>query len=145
MFLQEIVLLLGCLLSVELVNLRLLLESQVLQFSQMQVAVLLITAGLLALGLVVNDETGVLVGLAIFFAGFNFLEASMPARLSLLAPIEVRGSAMGVFSTAQFLGAFAGGLLGGILYAAAGPESVLVAAAVLAALWLLSLLARRAA
>ena len=48
-----------------------------------------------------------------YFAGFNFLEAGLPARLSVLAEDEVRGASLGVFSSAQFLGAFVGGLIGG--------------------------------
>jgi predicted MFS family arabinose efflux permease len=31
-----------------------------------------------------------------------------------MAPVEVRGAAMGVFHTSQFLGTFCGGILGGI-------------------------------
>ena len=52
-------------------------------------------------------------------AGFNFLEAGLPARLSLVAEEDSRGASLGVFSTAQFLGAFVGGLIGGRFLAAA--------------------------
>ena len=55
----------------------------------------------------------VFVALVIYFAGFNFLEAGLPARLSMLADDDVRGASLGVFSSAQFLGAFVGGLIGG--------------------------------
>ena len=59
--------------------------------------------------------TLVTAAMAVFFAGFNFLEASLPAWVSLLAPAPVRGACLGVFSSAQFLGAFCGGLLGAAL------------------------------
>ena len=55
----------------------------------------------------------VFLALALFFAGFNFLEAGLPARLSILADGESRGATLGVFSSSQFLGAFVGGLIGG--------------------------------
>ena len=55
--------------------------------------------------------------LVLFFAGFNFLEASMPSLVAKISPADMKGTAMGLFSSAQFLGAFAGGLLGGIMLA----------------------------
>lgn len=78
----------------------------------------------------------VFVALAIFFAGFNFLEASLPARLSILAKGEIRGASLGVFSSSQFLGAFAGGLIGGRFLAGGQPAHVFIACASLASLWL---------
>ena len=55
------------------------------------------------------------VMLVLFFGAFNFLEAMLPATVTRIAPADMKGTAMGLFSSAQFLGAFAGGLLGGIL------------------------------
>jgi len=51
--------------------------------------------------------------LTVFFAAFNFLEAALPSLISRLAPGQARGTAMGVYSSAQFLGIFLGGVLGG--------------------------------
>ena len=51
--------------------------------------------------------------LLIFFAGFNLLEATLPSWLSKICPVGNRGTAMGIYSTSQFFGAFAGGLAGG--------------------------------
>jgi predicted MFS family arabinose efflux permease len=56
------------------------------------------------------------IALLIFFIGFNFIEASLPSLLSRKASQEVRGTAMGVFSTGQFVGAASGGMIGGWLY-----------------------------
>lgn len=53
------------------------------------------------------------VAMVLYFGGFNFLEAGLPARLSVLADDDVRGASLGVFSTSQFLGVFVGGLIGG--------------------------------
>lgn len=51
----------------------------------------------------------------LFFAAFNFLEAALPAWISRLASPESRGTALGIYAFAQFLGMFAGGAIGGIL------------------------------
>jgi predicted MFS family arabinose efflux permease len=76
------------------------------------------------------------LALAVFFAGFNFLEAGLPARLSLLASEESRGAFLGVFSSSQFLGAFAGGLIGGRFLGGGDPTDVFFACALLASIWL---------
>ncbi|MCI0517814.1 MAG: MFS transporter [Woeseiaceae bacterium] len=101
------------------------------------VAIALLIAGELALALAGFSATTVVVALAIFFAGFNFLEAGLPARLSLAAEGEIRGASFGVFSSSQFLGAFAGGLLGGRFLAGGQPGTVFLACGLLSALWLL--------
>jgi len=54
--------------------------------------------------------------LLLFFVGFNTLEASLPSMVSKYAPAGAKGTAIGVFNTSQFFGAFLGGVLGGFLY-----------------------------
>ncbi|MDX8382314.1 MAG: MFS transporter [Ghiorsea sp.] len=54
--------------------------------------------------------------LLVFFTGFNTLEASLPSLVSKYAPAGAKGTAIGVFNTSQFFGAFIGGVLGGFLY-----------------------------
>jgi predicted MFS family arabinose efflux permease len=99
-------------------------------------AIVLIIAGELLLGFAGFSAWSVCIALAIFFGGFNFLEAGLPARLSIAAAGEVRGASFGVFSSSQFLGAFAGGLLGGRFLAGGDPGTVFLACAALAVLWL---------
>jgi len=100
-------------------------------------AILMLLIGLLGLALVGTTVTMVLIALAVFFAGFNFLEAGLPARLSILATEEVRGASLGVFSSAQFLGAFAGGVMGGYLLSGGNTALIFMACAVIAAVWLI--------
>lgn len=100
------------------------------------IAVLLLLAGELALTFTGFATMPVFVALALFFAGFNFLEAGLPARLSMLAEGAARGASLGVFSSAQFLGAFAGGLIGGRFLATGRPADVFFVCALLAAVWL---------
>ena len=98
------------------------------------IAVVSVSLGFLAFGL--GSLAAIVAGLVIFFAGFNVLEAKLPALVSRTAPREARGAATGVYSSVQFLGTFAGAAAGGALAQHAG--SVVVLAACLAAMlaWL---------
>ncbi len=74
--------------------------------------------------------------LVLFFAGFNLLEATLPALVSKAAPMARRGTALGVYSSLQFLGIFCGGVLGGVLLGSFGVAGVFASGTVLALLWL---------
>ena len=102
------------------------------------IAVALVLTGQLLLAFGSFGAAPVFAALVIFFAGFNFLEAGLPARLSLLAHGHARGASLGVFSSAQFLGAFVGGLIGGRFLAGGRPADVFFVCALLAAIWLAS-------
>lgn len=102
------------------------------------IAVTLVLVGQLLLAFGSFGAAPVFAALVIFFAGFNFLEAGLPARLSLLAKGHARGASLGVFSSAQFLGAFVGGLIGGRFLAGGRPADVFFVCALLAAIWLAS-------
>ena len=75
--------------------------------------------------------------LFVFFIGFNFLEASLPAHVSRLAPAGQKGTAMGVYSSSQFLGAFLGGISGGYIAETFGFSYLFASNAALALLWIL--------
>lgn len=77
----------------------------------------------------------VLASLTLFFAALNYLEARLPALLTQSAPGADRGAALGVFATAQFLGAFCGGALGGVLLGRYGLSGVFWGGAATALLW----------
>ncbi|MEJ2682501.1 MAG: MFS transporter [Gammaproteobacteria bacterium] len=62
------------------------------------------------------------IGFTFFFTGFNIMEASLPSAVGKTAPSDLRGVAMGVFSSAQFLGAFSGGVLAGGLLELLPPQ-----------------------
>lgn len=83
---------------------------------------------------------GLLFCLWLFFTAFNILEASLPSLMSKLSPLANKGTAMGVYSSAQFLGAFIGGAAGGLLFSKLGVEGVFIAGAVLTVAWLLLIL-----
>lgn len=76
------------------------------------------------------------IGTVVFFIAFNLLEASLPSLISKVSPAGGKGTAMGVYSTSQFLGSAAGGILGGWLFQHGGLSVVFLGGAGLAALWL---------
>ncbi len=76
------------------------------------------------------------IGLVIYFTAFNLLEASLPSLISKISPAGSKGTAMGVYSTSQFLGIFFGGILGGWLYGQFHIIGVLSVSAGLSLLWL---------
>ncbi len=79
---------------------------------------------------------GIVVGLLLFFVGFNVLEASLPSMVSKAAPAGLRGTGIGLYNMSEFAGAGLGGAVGGALYAH-GVTSLFVALAIVAAAWLL--------
>lgn len=101
-------------------------------------AVGLLLAAELFLAEWVHGLWSLVAALFLFFAAFNLLEASLPSLVSKIAPPDAKGSAMGVYSTSQFLGAFVGGALGGWLHGRFGAEGVFAGGALVIAVWLLA-------
>ena len=73
----------------------------------------------------------------VFFTAFNLLEASLPSLVSKLSPADRKGTAMGVYSSSQFIGAFIGGSVGGISYELAGAQGVYLMCSFALLVWLL--------
>ena len=87
--------------------------------------------------LLLANFVGLIIGMLLFFIGFNFLEASLPALVSRIAPAGQRGSAMGIYSSGQFFGAFLGGVIGGAVVQQFGNQALFMVLAVIGLLWLL--------
>ena len=84
-----------------------------------------------------TDAATLLVSLVIFFTGINLLEAALPSLISKTAHATLKGTAMGVYSSSQFLGAFGGGLVGGAAHGIWGIDGLYVTVIVVLLLWLL--------
>ncbi len=96
----------------------------------------ILVVGLAEIGLYLfNGYVPMFIMLVLFFAGFNFLEASMPSLVAKISPVDMKGTAMGLFSSAQFLGAFAGGLLGGVMLAYESQDIAFLQLAILVMAW----------
>ncbi|MEZ9140815.1 MULTISPECIES: MFS transporter [unclassified Shewanella] len=102
-----------------------------------QISLMIMMVSLAAMG-IYADNLWVLSGaVVLFFTGFNYLEASLPSLIAKFCPMGDKGSAMGVYSTSQFLGAFCGGMLGGGAYQLVGASGVFFVALALMFVWLL--------
>ena len=77
------------------------------------IALMTVALALLALGGQVGF--GIILGLLLYFMGFNLLEATIPSWISKRAPVANKATAMGLNSSSQFFGAFVGGAMGGLL------------------------------
>jgi len=84
-----------------------------------------------------SDLIGLVSCLWIFFCGFNLLEATLPSLISKTAPGDLKGTAMGIYSSFQFIGAFLGGASGGAFYGEYGATAVFGFSAIVAAIWIL--------
>jgi len=79
-------------------------------------AILMLALSLGLLAVQSHSLAPIAAALFIYFVGFNVLEATLPSLISKIAPASAKGTAVGVFNTCQFFGAFVGGMLGGLLY-----------------------------
>ena len=111
-------------------------ESRGYMRAMLRAGVLLIGASMFALGFGYRDEVALISELFVFFVGFNLMEALLPSLVSRLAPARRKGMAMGVYNTAQSLGLFAGGAVGGLLAKTWSAEGVFFACAALCLVWL---------
>jgi len=83
---------------------------------------------------------GLVISLLIYFTAFNVLEATLPSLVAKMAPADAKGTAMGVYSTSQFAGAFIGGLAGGWMHHQFGLQGVFLFGAGAMIVWLLAAL-----
>ncbi|KEZ78457.1 MFS transporter [Salinisphaera hydrothermalis] len=77
-----------------------------------------------------------IVMMVVFFTAFNVMEATLPSLISKVAPADAKGTALGVYSSAQFFGIFVGGAVGGWAYSMGGYSGVFGFCALAALVWL---------
>ncbi len=100
--------------------------------------------GLISLALFNASLSNIVIGLFLYFMAFNLLEALLPSLISKITPVGTKGSAMGLFSTFQFLGPALGGWMGGYLLTEhVAPNHILLIGAAMIAGWLIMILSMR--
>lgn len=104
-----------------------------------RLAILLLAAACFGYVAFSQQMWGLVVASWLFFTGFNYLEANFPALVSSLAPAGKKGSAMGIYASFQFFGAFAGGVLSGILIQYFEPGTIFMVAGCLCIVWILAM------
>ena len=87
-----------------------------------------------------GSGTGLVIALALYFSAFTLLEALLPSWVSRISPVGFSGTALGVYSSGQFLGIFAGGLMGGLVLAEGGRMGLLALDVLLVGCWFLIML-----
>ena len=110
-------------------------KAKLKQVFVISVATLLVSQMLLAYAF--NSLWGTAAALLVFFAAFNLLEATLPSLISKIAPVGAKGTAIGVYSSVQFLGTFVGATAGGYLYEHFGSSALFAFCGGLLALWLM--------
>jgi len=111
------------------------------RFRAQRLVMQLAVGGLLLASLVMAGLVGggwwFVLPMWLYFTAFNILEASLPAMVTRYAPVAFKGTALGVYATCQFAGAFLGGVLGGLMLGLGGPMGVFMICAAVALGWLL--------
>ena len=101
------------------------------------VATLVVQAATLAsLVFFAGNPVVLIIALTLFFSAFTIMEALLPSLVTKVAPPSAKGAATGVYSSAQSLGIFAGGTLGGIALGMGGAPAVLAFALLVSLVWL---------
>lgn len=106
-------------------------------------SVLVLLAGQIALPWGAGSLWALALLLLVFFTPFNVLEACLPSLVTRLAPLQVKGTAIGIFSSLQFFGTFLGAAAGGALYERWQETGIAALNAALLALWLVLALGMR--
>jgi MFS family permease len=110
-------------------------KAKLKQVFVISVAVLLVSQILLAYTF--DSLWGTAWALLVFFTAFNLLEATLPSLISKIAPVGAKGTAIGVYSSVQFLGTFIGASAGGYLYQHYGSTALFAFCGALLMFWLI--------
>ncbi|WP_438462689.1 MFS transporter [Marinomonas sp. PE14-40] len=97
-------------------------------------AILMLAFGTLLMGFS-SSVSLFAITLWLYFVGFNTLEATLPSLVSKVSPVGFRGTAMGIFSTHQFLGAFVGGIGGGWILQNYSSQTLFITVAAIMFVW----------
>jgi len=100
-----------------------------------RLALLMLAGSLVMMFVLQHSFVGLFASVVLFFTAFNYLEASLPSLIAKFAPAGQKGTAMGIYSSSQFFGAFWGGILGGVCYQYLGLIGVFLTSTLLVILW----------
>ena len=85
-----------------------------------------------------SENKGIfLLSLALYFLGFNLLEAILPSWVSMLSALESRGFSLAIYNTFQALGIFFGGTVGGLLFEKYGFDGIIYLCLIFSFFWII--------
>ena len=76
-----------------------------------------------------------IIGVVVFFIGFNMHEPIMQSLATKFAKVHQRGLVLGIFNSFGYLGTFLGGVIGGIFYEDVSLSTLVIVIAVICLLW----------
>ena len=82
-----------------------------------------------------NSSVMFVIGVVVFFVGFNMHEPIMQSLATKYAKVHQRGFVLGIFNSFGYFGTFLGGLLGGIFFEQVSLNEIVTVIAVVCALW----------
>ena len=82
-----------------------------------------------------NQWPALCFSLLMYLIAFNYLEATLPSLISKQVKPSIRGTALGIYSSSQFLGIFAGGALAGVFYTIGGSSAIFSLNSLIALIW----------
>lgn len=99
-------------------------------------AVVLSTLSQLMLAFFNSNWISLCMTMLVYFVAFNILEATLPSQISRQADTSSKGTAMGIYSSSQFLGIFTGGALAGVAFHYAGNTGIFMFNAGIGLFWI---------
>lgn len=81
------------------------------------------------------NATIFIIGVVIFFVGFNMHEPIMQSLATKFAKVHQRGLVLGIFTSAGYIGTFLGGIIGGLVYQNSSMETLSIVIAIVCVLW----------
>jgi MFS family permease len=83
-----------------------------------------------------STATLFVIGVVIFFVGFNMHEPIMQSLATRYAKVHQRGFVLGIFNSFGYAGTFIGGLLGGLFFEKAGLNDIVMVIVVVCIAWI---------
>lgn len=83
-----------------------------------------------------NHFGSLIIGLQLFFCVFNLLSIILPTLISKISKKNYKGTAIGIYTTTQFLGMAIGGAIGGIILHYFSIEKIFLLSIMISILWI---------
>jgi predicted MFS family arabinose efflux permease len=99
-------------------------------------SIVLFIGSFLIMGLTASS-TLFIVGVVMFFIGFNMMEPLVQSMITKFAKVHQKGAALGISNSVAYFATFVGGTSAGLLLGISDRETIGISVAVVATLWLL--------
>ncbi|HIP19500.1 MAG TPA: MFS transporter [Sulfurimonas sp.] len=99
-------------------------------------SIVLFLASFLIMGFT-NDSTVFVIGVVLFFVGFNMMEPLVQSMISKFAKVHQKGAALGISNSSAYFATFLGGTFAGIFLDFSDRETLTGSVAVIVVLWLI--------